>query len=227
MSDSSQNAVRRFGLFDVAFHSLRLVSTVAICTIAGYMVVGGIVGNISMMLGAKTIAQMAVGSGWILGGIVGVANEIPRIRRSWLASDEIEDETTDQKKTSRIPNYSIGPFRLPGISGFLKSVGICAVIGNVLGLMLSVFLSLVLISVTTSPFVPDSWRPGTRPLNETLDARQHDLDRRNRDGVGISFTHPLLEPIFLYSVSSLAVLGVVAGGVTAFFPSDEQTSNSD
>ena len=71
--------------------------------------------------------------------------------------------------------------------------------------------------------MPLGWRPGTQPLVDVDEDLIHERHRRNSDGVGTSFTHPLLGPIFMTSTGSFLALGLIAGVVTAFFPDSQDT----
>jgi len=213
-------------LFRLTFLALKLMSTVALCSIAGYMVVGGIVGMIGLALKADVVVKYAPPVGWLLGAIVGLANEIPRMSKSPSKSHALK--TDNGKEASRAtPKLSLGPkLGWPTLTDFGKSLGVCSLFGILAGLISSLFLSLLLISATTSPFVPDSWRPGTQSLVDPEEHLWHKQRRRRRDGIGTStsFTHPLLGPIFLTATGSCVALGILAGVVTAFFPDKEDSS---
>ena len=61
---------------------LQFLGTVALATIAGYMVIGGIGGTVAVMARAEQVAAYLPAVGWILGGVFGVGSEFERRRRS-------------------------------------------------------------------------------------------------------------------------------------------------
>jgi hypothetical protein len=99
---------------------------------------------------------------------------------------------------------------IPSIGQLLKSLGFGSLFGGIAGLATTVFLSVLLISVSTSPFVPKAWRPQTQaPDKEELD--RESKAGRQRVGVRTNFKHPLLMPIALYSTESLIAPWISVG----------------
>ena len=212
-------------LFSAVFQTVQILLTISMATIAGYMVIGGIGGSILMMCGVKQIVPYAPAVGWILGAILGVGNEVHRLRKearkkAKTAAGSVTDvSTTDVSTTDGTSAASTTggyTFRVPPVGEFFKCLGFGSVFGVIIGVGIGMLLSVVLISVTTSPFVPASWRPQTA----APDREDRSRDRRTRtrrDGVGTEFRHPLLGSIFGWSCGSCIVLGFVGGGVGAFF----------
>lgn len=192
---------------------MQFLFTIALATIAGYMLIGGLGGTILLMVGAPKAAPIAVSIGWLLGGIFGIGGEVERLRRSRNRKATIESATVDE-------NYGMR-FRLPSIGQFFKTFGFGGLLGGVVGVAASILLSVLLISITTSPFVPNSWRPKTHaPV-----IREHELDSarsHRRDGATTGFNHPLLGPIFIYSTGPLFALGLLGGAGLAFFENENE-----
>lgn len=207
-------------LFSAVFQTVQILLTVSMATIAGYMVFGGIGGSILMMCGAKEIVPHAPAVGWILGAVLGIGNEVHRLRKAAgkkakTAAGSVTDISTtdDTSAASTTGRYT---FRAPPIGEFFKCLGFGSVFGVIIGVGVGMLLSVVLISVTTSPFVPASWRPQTSAPDREDRARDR-RTRTRRDGVGTEFRHPLLGPVFGWSCGACFVLGIVGGGVGAFF----------
>ncbi|MDG1894382.1 MAG: hypothetical protein P8J37_05710 [Fuerstiella sp.] len=204
---------------------VQFLGTVALATIAGYMVIGGIGGTVAVMAGAKQIAAYLPAAGWVLGGIFGIGSEFERRRRSKRkkAARTVSVDDGDAPKatgTGRADNEYALRFRKPSIGQLINSLGVGCFFGGIAGLAPTVFLSVLLISVSTSPFVPKTWRPQTQaPDREELD-RERGVGRQ-RDGVRTNFKHPMLMQIALYSTGSLIVLGLVGGAAMAFFEDDK------
>lgn len=109
----------------------------------------------------------------------------------------------------------------PSVAELLKTTSLLTLVGGGLGIMTSAYLAIVLISVTTSPFVPHSWRPGTAAYVAEEDDRVGSRRRHESSsgvGAGTSFYHPLLGPIIGYTVVPMLALGFVAGIGFSFFP---------
>jgi hypothetical protein len=99
---------------------------------------------------------------------------------------------------------------LPSIGQLLKSLGFGSLFGDIAGVATTVFLSVLLISVSTSPFVPKAWRPQTQaPDKEELD--RESKAGRQRDRASTNFKHPLLMLIALYSTGSLIAPWISVG----------------
>ncbi len=224
--------------FDIAFRLVRLFFTFALATVAGYAVLGGLLGFALLFAGAKSWIPYAGGLGWCLGGLVAIGNECSdwfrdAKREKWLrdTDEDSTEEPIDSKKESRFGktdwNTANHEFRMPSIGGFLKSFSIGGLVGAVLGLFVSVAISLVLFSVVTCPLAPQAWRP-TPSANHGHASKRHRTSTQRRSSsrtkvrASSSFTHPLLGPIVMGSVGTVAVLGFIAGGTLCFFPEVEK-----
>ena len=201
---------------------LQFLGTVALATIAGYMVIGGIGGVVAIMAGAEQFAKYLPAAGWFLGGIFGLGSEFERRRRSKQkkAATTVAVDNRDAAESPEADRQYALRFRKPSIGQLLKSLGFGCFFGGIAGLATTVFLSVLLMSVTTSPFVPNSWRPQTQAPDREELARERRAGRQ-RDGVRTNFEHPLLMPIALYSTGSLIALGLVGGIAMAFFENDK------
>jgi hypothetical protein len=204
---------------------LQFLGTAALATIAGYMVIGGIGGTVAVMAGAEQVAAYLPAVGWILGGIFGIGSEFERRRRSKRkkAAKTVSVDDGDAPKVTgagQADNEYALRFRKPSIGQLFKSLGFGCFFGGIAGLATTVFLSVLLISLTTSPFVPNSWRPQTQAPDREELARERRVGRQ-RDGVRTNFKHPLLMPLAVYSTGSLIALGLVGGVAMAFFEDDK------
>ncbi len=154
--------------------ALVVVFSVAMLSIVGYALLGGIVGTIGMMLHWDWLANSAPRIGWLAGAVAGLVSGIGKFGRSFsprrggsAQQDTAQDTAQD---TEREPGVSAtGSSSLvvkrqwvrPSVGELLKTTSVLTLIGGGLGMMLSVYLGIVLISVTTCPFVPQDWRPDT------------------------------------------------------------------
>ncbi|MEM7474646.1 MAG: hypothetical protein AAF483_06600 [Planctomycetota bacterium] len=204
----------------------QFVGTVAMATIAGYMVIGGIGGTIALMAGWKSWAGFFPAGGWILGAIFGIGSEIGRLRRAGKNQYNASASHSDSDEELENPDHDSKKlyFRMPPLTELLKGAGFGAFFGAILGIITTLFLAILLISVTTSPFVPNTWRATTSaPTQEEL--RRDREARRKGDGVSSNFKHPLLLPIAKYSMLSMLSVGVLGGITLSFF--DEESSESE
>lgn len=219
-------------VLDIVWGLFSGIAFFAFGSVIGYMIVGGLIGTLGMLAGMESVVRYAPPVGWIAGAIVGLSNAIGSWkklanRRPTRRDDSppvIKDSPAEGSVTQRT-----GPqFKIPAFGELAKSVGVTTLFGLVGGLLTSAFLAMILICVTTSPFVPDSWRPGTSAgeVRTAQDRAIHGQNRRRAEEgarVGTTFTHPLLAPIFLWSTGSLVVIGLFAGIGSAFFAGNEDT----
>ena len=152
MNHEQPKKASRVDPVDIVLIALRGLFTVALCTVAGFMVVGGIVGTAGLLLGWKTVAEYAPTIGWLLGAVFGLC-EIVRIQKSKKSHQNVTKESDNtksnrvQQASSRFQKFTWSELRFPTIKGLAKSIGVSAIFGIVFGLITSVFLSLLLISV--------------------------------------------------------------------------------
>lgn len=210
-------------LLTVVFEVGQLILTISMGSIAGYMVIGGFVGMGLMLAGAKNLIPWATSIGWGLGAIAGGGTQIAQWRRGKGKKKPFRTNMrgkADSGRKAQPSEFKSMVFRIPSLGGWLKSIALGGFFGGIGGVAASLFLTVILISVTTSPFVPTSWRPETHAPEDDDDH----VRTRRRDGVSTSFTHPLLSPLWLYTFGSLATIGLVGGAVFGFF--DEQDKSS-
>lgn len=183
--------------------TLQLVLTVAVGTIAGTMIVGGLLGTLASLAGLDQVVGYAAPVGWVLGGVIGFFSERSLWRRKSSADSQSKSSNSEPVRYR---------FKIPSPKDGLSYAGFGASFGLIFGIAGTVFLFVMLISVTTSPFVPDQWRPTTSaPDPEDLD-RDERLGRR-RDGLRTNFQHPLMWPIAYYTTTSFVVLGMIGGTI--------------
>lgn len=208
------------------------ITFVALGSVIGYMVVGGLVGTVGLLAGMDPVERYAPSAGWIAGAIVGLGNAIGNWRKPakkrWANKDDSPPDINDSSADNKVTERAGSRFKTPTLGELAKSVGVTTLFGLVGGLLTSTFLALILICVTTSPFVPNSWRPGTSAGEDRTAQNRaiHGQNRRHADEgarVGTTFTHPLLAPIFLWSTASLVITGLLAGIWSAFFAGNEDT----
>lgn len=136
------------------------------------------------------------------------------------------DSTSQQNQSntySHLKKYgSWKDRRAPSFRQFIFATGFLAFVGVLTGVMLGISLCLILISVTTSPFVPNSWRPKIEQI-EKNHGGSISTANSHREG-GTSFQHPLLGPIMMWSVLGMTSVGLVTGGFLSFFPEEKERS---
>ena len=81
MTKLGSSVFARFNPVAVLFEFTRATSIIALCTIAGYMVIGGLLGVILQMAGAKQLVEWIPPAGWCLGGVLGILQVVSRVRR--------------------------------------------------------------------------------------------------------------------------------------------------
>lgn len=154
--------------------------------------------------------------------------ELHQVETANRSSNLNVDSTSSRNKTvtrSHLKKYgSWKDRRAPSLRQFFFATGFLAFVGVFTGVMLGVWLCLILISVTTSPFVPNSWRPKVEQIEKKHGASISTADS-HREG-GTSFQHPLLGPIMIWSVLGMTSLGLVTGGFLSFFPEEKEKAES-
>lgn len=145
-------------------------------------------------------------------------------------SSKSNGESTAQRNQSKTHSHlkkygSWKDRRAPSFRQFIFATGFLAFVGVLTGVMLGISLCLTLISVTTSPFVPDSWRPRIEQI-EKNHGGSISTANSHREG-GTSFQHPLLGPIMTWSILGMTSAGLVTGGFLSFFPDEKEKSKPD
>lgn len=167
--------------------------------------------------------------------IDGQSNELVREKdqeKSQAELDEISSleaaKTSQREKVnsrSRIKKYgSWKDRRAPSVRQFFFATGFLGFAGLFIGAMLGVSLCMILISVTTSPFVPDSWRP---KIEQVRKSSSTSMSTSHSNQGGTSFQHPLLGPIMIWSISGLTGVGLITGGFLSFFPEEKEKAESE
>lgn len=232
MIDQSADEPKYLYLLDVAWRVFGLIAAVAMGSVAGYMIVGGLIGMLGLLLDIDGLVRYSPSVGWIAGAVVGFGNSVFRPQASSKknrpqSDGPLSDTPGSMDEDSVEANGEPMRLRIPTIAQLVKSVVVSMLFGLIGGLITSVFLSLVLISVTTSPFAPQSWRPGTSATSNdrhrTAEMPANQRPRQDGAKVGTTFTHPLLAPICLWSTGSLVSVGLLAGIGTAFFTGNEDS----
>lgn len=206
--------------------TLVVVFSVAMLSVVGYALIGGLVGTIGMMLHLDWLANSAPPIGWLAGAVAGLVSGIGKFAKPFLhkraAPAESEPEQgTEQDAAGEPSQVAKRQWVRPSVAELLKTTSVFTLIGGGLGMLLSVYLGIVLISVTTCPFTPPSWRPGTAAYVADEDdpvGSHHRQESPSGVGMGTSFYHPLLGPIIGYTVVPMLALGFVAGIGLSFFP---------
>lgn len=165
-------------------------------------------------------------------GEVGETESGKEQEKSQAELDEISSveaaKTSQREKVnsrSRIKKYgSWKDRRAPSVRQFFFATGFLGFVGVFVGAMLGVSLCMVLISVTTSPFVPDSWRPKVEQVQKRPGTS---MSTSHSNQGGTSFQHPLLGPIMIWSISGLTGVGLITGGFLSFFPEEKENSETE
>ena len=186
------------------FGSLLLAA--ALCGIVGVMWIGGGFSLLGSMIGNEWMAENAVSIGWVVGALFGIASSVRKIWKAFKSEKTPEDK--DREKMQ--------PFRRPTIKHFLGTVGLLMVIGAVLGCFVGVYLNVISISFLMSPFAPDEWRPVV--TQNAAEPMQDAGVRHQNRGSGMSFQHPIILPVMLWSIGVTSVFGTMAGIFLSFVP---------
>lgn len=216
-------------LIEWAARLLSIVFCVCFGSVIGFGLLGGWVAMAGHLLGQTWLSNSAPPVAWLLGAAAGLAVGLSRLSKPFFsrrtrpgqnAEEDVfgDDESGDGESD---PDEYAGNkirWKRPGLGELAKTTALFGLIGAGGGMLLSLYLGIVLISVTTSPFASPRWRAASVPVEEPAlaedAARPH---RRSRDGLqsSVGFQHPLLGTILAGSISTMTGLGLVAGVVFA------------
>ena len=200
------------------FRAGRFVFTAALGSVIGILVGGFVFGWANFVLKSEFLRTYAMDISWSLGFLLGFITAVKQLKKPFWSEDD-KDGPADPQVFKR---------QWPTLKHFLGATGFLGFVGAILGVALSLFLAVLLVSVTTCPVVPDSWAPkfGSNQRYVEQERERERVQGTGRNGATMSITvsHPLLWPTVCTSVAIMTFLGAGFGMYLSFYPEADNTS---